>query len=85
MPYINYYGENVIFDSKARLIDNPFQQSSILDNTVWSLHEIQLFLQHFFNHPKDFTRMSTHFPHKSIHQLIEFYYDFKEVFELKEY
>lgn len=68
-----------------RLIQNPLEQESIQEMTLWSRWEIQLFLEQYFIHPKNFVKMSGHFAHKDIGQLVQFYFNFKWVFELKTY
>ncbi len=70
---------------KPMLVKNPLEHARGPDRTLWSRWEIQLFLEQYLIHPKDFVRIATHFPHKTYSQLIQFYFDFKWVFELKKY
>ena len=77
--------ESVQIRTKPGLVKDPLAQAAGPDKTLWSVWEIQLFLEKYLLHPKDFARMSIYFPHKTVSQLIQFYFDFKWVFELKKY
>ena len=74
-----------MFHIKPRLVTEPFGHSTQCDHVLWSVCEIQLFIEHFLINPKDFELISTHLPHKPMPQLVQFYYDFKKLFGLKKY
>ena len=70
---------------KTQLVLDPIKQYEKYEDTLWSKDEMQLFLEHYFCDPKDFKEISNHLPHKTMTQLIQFYYDVKEFFALKKY
>ena len=70
---------------KPALVTNPVEHAAKPDSTLWAKWEIQLFLEQYLVHPKDFMKMGAHFPHKNMTQLIQFYYNFKWVFDLKKF
>lgn len=62
---------------------NPIKHAETYEDTLWSVTEIQLFLEHYLLTPKEFGIIGQNLPHKEISQLIQFYYDFRDLFCLK--
>jgi len=84
-PYTNCYSQPTQFELSIRLVVNPVKHYEEYEDTLWSKEEMLLFLERYFCDPKDFKEISSHLPHKTMTQLIQFYYDFKEFFSLKRY
>lgn len=79
-------GKNdILFETSFKEVNDPFAHFSANDGLVWAKWEIQQFLTRFFIKPKDFVDMANYFEQKNVHQLIQFYYDFKYPFALKWY
>ena len=63
--------------------DIRFEHERHKRNTVWCLEDIRTFLRMYFTFPKKFKEIHKHLPHKTMGDLVQFYYLLKMPFRLK--
>lgn len=67
------------------LIENPLAAHYAARNiNPWTRAEKQLFLEKFLIHGKNFRKISTFFEHKTVDDVVRFYFDNKKQFKLKQ-
>lgn len=55
-----------------------------LAHPVWSSDEKKIFIELYLQHPKNFARIAAHLPFKSCEQCVQFYYQHKKEYRLKQ-
>lgn len=82
--HANYYGAAIEFHVKACLVTDPFKHYADCGSAPWSREEIEVFLGRWLTESKNLAEVSTFLPHKTVEQVVQFYYDVKVFFGLKE-
>lgn len=82
---LNCYADPVEVRKTVRLVKDPLAHAKTPDDVLWTRHEVQLFLESYLQFPKDFVAISKRLAHKSVGQLVQFYFEFKWSLKLKEY
>ena len=52
---------------------------------LWSLDDISLYVVKYLSYPKDFDTISTFFYNKTTRDIINFYHNFREIFDLRKH
>lgn len=72
-------------DGGGVLIENPLSDHYLARNiNPWTRAERLLFLEKYLIHAKNFRKISTFFKHKSVEDVVRFYFDNKKHFKLKQ-
>ncbi|EAY13963.1 Myb-like DNA-binding domain containing protein [Trichomonas vaginalis G3] len=72
------------FNTDARLVNDPVSEHHVYKQRVkWSEEEKNIFLEQWCSHPKDFVKIASFLPDKSVKEVIEFYYLNKNLYDMK--
>lgn len=76
----------VYFQSAPKPITDPFYyESEHKKRNVWSIREIEHFLQFLLENPRNFWAVGKLMPHRTSKDLVFFFYAFKKLFNLKKH
>ena len=77
--------ESTAFYSENGFVKDPVAEHDKFRNRlVWTTAEIQIFLERYLLHPRDFKKIAAYLPSKSIKDVIEFYYLHRNDMHLKD-
>jgi len=76
----------VRYESSPKFISDPFSyEQEHKHRNVWSVKDIECFLQQLLEHPKNFWAAAKKLPHKTTKEVVYFFYAFKKLFNLKKH
>ena len=83
-PLLGWEERNIVYLDEIDLIEDPLKEHEETRKIeqAWTNEDKKIFYKKFSQHPKDYQKILTFFPHKTYGDIVKFYYNNKKTSEL---